>query len=56
MSEGPLHPSQSVLDDAIEDTIDRVVGEWNLSSFEVIGVLHMIAARIAHRSMEHDED
>jgi hypothetical protein len=45
-----------VLDDAISDTIKRMKQEWAFTSYEVVGVLHVIAARYAHMTIIHEGD
>jgi hypothetical protein len=45
-----------VLDEAITKVINRVVKEWDLSTYQALGVLAVISARLAHRCVEHEED
>lgn len=51
----PMRPGQAVLDDRIEEAIATVSHEWDLTTYEVVGVLHVMAARYAHRSIQHEE-
>ena len=49
-------PSQEVLDDAIKDTINRLMKEWDYSAYDIAGVLTIMAARYAHLSIVHDDE
>lgn len=51
----PDRPAQVVLDDAICDAITHAMREWNLTAYEVVGVLTIVAARYAHTSISHDD-
>lgn len=48
-------PGQVVLDDAICEAIKHARTEWDLTPYEIVGVLTTIAARWAHTSIVHEE-
>ncbi len=52
----PLRDAQMMLDDAIDTTIERAFKEWDLTVYDVVGVLTVIAARYAHMSCVHEGD
>ncbi len=52
----PDRPGQVVLDDAITAAINAAIEEWDLTSYDVVGVLTIIAARFAHESIVHGDD
>lgn len=52
----PDRPGQCLLDDAICAAILKTRSEWTITSYEVVGVLTMIAARYAHLSVAHVTD
>ncbi len=52
----PDRPGQMLLDDLICDAIKQGAREWTLTDYDVVGVLTIIAARIAHKSVTHDEE
>lgn len=49
-------PAHEILDDAVTTAIQRVVDEWRLNSYEVVGVLTVIAARFAHLGIDHEDE
>ena len=53
MSE-PINGTE-VLDDAIMKALNQVTKEWDLSTYQAIGVLAVISARLAHKCVEHEE-
>lgn len=52
----PDKPGQVVLDEALVAVIKRISAEWDLSPYEIVGILHTVAARVAHSSCKHAED
>lgn len=56
MSAESPRPGQEVLATAIEEVVTRALKEWDLTLNEVVGVLHVAAARIAHQAIDHNED
>lgn len=52
----PDRPAQVVLDDAICDAIKRAMHEWQVTQYDVCGVLSVILARYTHIHMDHSEE
>ncbi len=55
MGDNLERPGEALLDEAIEAAISKALKEWDLTVYEVVGVLHVMAARIAHRAIDHDD-
>ncbi len=55
MGEDLDRPGEALLDEAIEAAISKALKEWDLTVYEVVGVLTVMAARIAHKAIDHDE-
>lgn len=51
----PDRPAQYQLEDALENTVEHCLKEWDLTSYDVVGVLTVMAARYAHQSIPHEE-
>ena len=47
---------QDALQEAIEEAIARVRMEWTVTVIDAVGVLHLVAARLAHQAIEHKEE
>ncbi len=56
MTDGILRPGLAALETAIEKAIARTQQDWDVSLYEAVGVLTVMATRYAHRAIQHDED
>jgi hypothetical protein len=50
----PDRPGQVALDDAVCEAIRRALREWDVTYYDVVGVLHMVADRYSHVVIEHE--
>lgn len=55
-AEEPDRPGLDALQTAIEDAISKHQQEWDVTIIEAVGVLHILAARYAHKAIDHEED
>ncbi len=52
----PTRPGQVVLDDAVCAAIGTAIKEWDLTTYEVIGVLTTIAHRMTYQLIDSQEE
>jgi hypothetical protein len=52
----PDRPGLAQLEEAICNAVAQVQEEWDITVYEAVGVLTVLAARYAHSAIEHHED